>query len=103
MKETSMNPRTLVATAIVLAVTATSTAAVSADLPDQAAPAATNARVAPEQPDRGQPQRSVVAPPKPQVETIVQPGLKKIDKHERVSDVLKARQRAGGTGRVVSE
>jgi hypothetical protein len=45
----------------------------------------------------------VVAPPKPPVETIVQPGLEKVHKHERVSDVLKARKRAGGTDRVVAE
>lgn len=100
-----MNRRTLVATAIALAMTAATTAAVSADLSDQAHQAAADARAAgpAAQPEGGQPQRSVVAPPKPQVETVVQPGLKKIDKHERVSDVLKARKRAGGTGRVVAE
>ncbi|MBT2326731.1 hypothetical protein J7E62_30940 [Variovorax paradoxus] len=105
-----MNRLSLAATAVALALTAASTAAAAAELPDppdQANPEATDARAAAPatamQPDRGQPERSVVAPPKPQVETIVQPGETKIHKHERVSDVLKARERAGGTGRVVAE
>jgi hypothetical protein len=49
------------------------------------------------------PVRAVVAPPKPTVETIVQPGLGKIDKHERVTDILKARKRAGRSDRVVAD
>jgi len=53
--------------------------------------------------DRAPPPRSVVAPPKPKVETVVQPGLNKVQKHERLTDVLRARKRAGGTGLAVSE
>lgn len=100
-----MNRRTLAGTAIALAMMAATTAAVSADQPDQAQPAAVDAREAAPaaHPERGQSERSVVAPPKPPVETIVQPGLKKVHKHERVSDVLKARKRAGGTGRVEAD
>jgi len=54
-------------------------------------------------PDRPLPPRTVVAPPKPRVETVVQPGLDKLQKHERLTDVLRARKRAGGTGLVVAE
>jgi hypothetical protein len=102
-----MNRRTLTATAVALALTAAATAAIAADDPATTAAAAAAARAAP-QPDRGgsgrgQPVNGVVAPPKPTVETIVQPGVDKIPKHERVTDVLKARKRAGGTDRVVAD
>lgn len=71
-----MNRRTLAATAIALAMTAAVTPAASQAL-------------------RVEPARSVVAPPKPTVETIVQPGITKHEKPTRLTDVLKARERAG--------
>ena len=102
-----MNRRTLAGTAIALAMTAAANAAATTDLPATAdlAAAAAPAATAPAalQPDRVQPTRSVVAPPKPKPETIVQPGLDKIEKHERLTDVLRARMRAGGTGRVEAD
>jgi hypothetical protein len=33
----------------------------------------------------------------------VQPGLNKIEKHERLTDVLKARKRAGRSDRVTAD
>lgn len=99
--------RTLLATAITLAATAAGTAALAADLPDQVNPAAADAQAgAPAgaaQPERGALERSVVAPPKPSVETNVQPGQQRFHKHERVSEVLKARKLAGRSDRVVAE
>jgi hypothetical protein len=101
-----MNQRNLLAVAI-LSLSALH-AAVAAPGPSQAAraPKVEDAHVdaaaalrRPEPP----PVRAVVAPPRPLVETVVQPGLHKIEKHERLTDVLKARKRAGRSDRVTAD
>lgn len=97
-----------VVTAIALSALCMAAAAVAAEavLPSHANAAAvaavTDAASALRRPEP-LPGRPVVAPPKPSVETIVLPGLDKIDKHERLTDVLKARKRAGRSDRVVAD
>lgn len=77
-------------------------AAAEAVLPPQAAAVATEAMSAPRRPEPPV-VRAVVPPPRPTVETTVQPGLNKIEKHERLTDVLKARKRAGRSDRVTAD
>ncbi len=82
------------------AVLAAPAAADAAPAP-QAAPVAADAVAAARRPEP--PVRAVVAPPRPVVETVVRPGLERIEKHERLTDVLKARKRAGRSDRVVAD
>ncbi len=101
-----MTRRTLAAMAVGLGINGAMAAppTATAELTDATAAARIAQPVQPVlQPDRLPIVRSVIAPPKPKVETNVQPGLDKLEKHERLTDVLRARARAGGTARVVAD
>ena len=98
-----MNRSMSMAAAVSLfALQAATAIAADAVLPPRAATVATDAVSALRRPEPPV-VRAVVPPPRPTVETIVQPGLNKIEKHERLTDVLKARKRAGRSDRVTAD